>query len=94
MVQRRFRVKPRAARFSALEWPGWARSACDETAAIEALVVYGPRYAAAITDAAIPFDPPTQAADVRVAERVRGGSGTDFGAPSIAPEYDSRSMRA
>ena len=32
----------------ALDWPGWARSAKDESGAIEALIEYGPRYKAAV----------------------------------------------
>ena len=76
----------------ALDWPGWSRSGRDEAAAMEALVAYGPRYADAIADVAIPFDPPTEVANVQIAERLKGGSGTDFGAPSVAPAYDSGTM--
>ena len=42
----------------ALDWPGLCRSGRDEEMALEALVAYGPRYAAAIGSSAHEFAPP------------------------------------
>ncbi|WP_155372744.1 hypothetical protein [Catellatospora vulcania] len=61
----------------ALEWPGWCRSGRDAERALAALTSYAQRYAVVAEQAKIPFEP----GDVRVVERVRGGSTTDFGAP-------------
>ena len=76
----------------ALDWPGWSRSGRDGTAAIEALVEYGPRYATAIALAAVPFEPPRAVTDLRVVEHLAGGSGTDFGVPSVTPDHDRTSL--
>lgn len=74
----------------ALEWPGWSRSARDERRALEGLVAYGARYAAAVAGAGISigFEPPADPSALTVAERLPGGSGTDFGAPSAIPAFD------
>src|SRR5260370_8581235 len=40
---------------SALDWPGWTRSARDEQGALEALAAYAPRYAAFPKGAHIEF---------------------------------------
>jgi hypothetical protein len=37
----------------ALEWPGWCRGGKTEAAAIEALLAYAPRYAAALQTAGL-----------------------------------------
>ena len=65
---------------SALDWPGWSRSGRTEEAAVEALLGYAPRYApvAAAASLALP-----RAFEAEVDERSTGGSGTDFGVPSI-----------
>ena len=42
----------------ALEWPGWCRSGREETAALQSLFDYGPRYARAIQTARQDFAPP------------------------------------
>ena len=83
----------------AIEWPGWCRSAKTEAGALEALVAYGPRYAAVLS--ASPgegggpdFQPPTEPSALRVIERLKGGGGTDFGVPSEAPSGDEADLDA
>lgn len=72
----------------AVEWPGWARGARDEAAAIEALVAYRDRYAAAVGDAGGSLPAVPDVAGVGIVERVGGGSGTDFGVPGNVPQLD------
>jgi hypothetical protein len=74
---------------SAVDWPGWARIGKTEDEAIETLLAYGKRYASAIATARQGFKPPSS---VRVVEKVKGGSGTDFGALSVAPRVDGREL--
>ena len=71
----------------ALEWPGWCRAARDDDAALEALAVYAPRYAAALGRAGI--KPPPGRPAFRVVERLKGDATTDFGAPGTPPRFDS-----
>lgn len=66
---------------SALDWPGWSRSAKTPEEALEALVHYGPRYAAVARRAKITFSPPRGVAGLDVVERLTGGGGTEFGVP-------------
>jgi hypothetical protein len=63
----------------AVDWPGWARSGRDRDAALEALVEYGPRYKSSMKRAVAGLSPPADRSGLEVAERVKGGSGTDFG---------------
>ena len=76
---------------SALEWPGWTRSARDEQRALETLAAYAPRYAsvpkAAHVDFAIGAKP-----SFKVVERVKGNATTDFGAPGIQASSDTKSL--
>ncbi|HZP25460.1 MAG TPA: hypothetical protein VFB90_00245 [Dehalococcoidia bacterium] len=76
----------------ALDWPGWCRSGRAEASALEALVAYGPRYAAAIGPWARGFIAPDDAAVLNVVERLAGNATTDFGAPAIAPAADERPL--
>jgi hypothetical protein len=64
---------------SALEWPGWSRSGKTEEAAVESLLAYAIRYTPVAGKAGCEVP---DAFDAEVAERTRGGSGTDFGVPS------------
>ena len=73
----------------AIEWPGWCRSGRDEASAIDALLGYAPRYAAALRGSRLGFHAPS---DVRIVERLRGDATTDFGAPSAAPSADAEPM--
>jgi hypothetical protein len=76
----------------ALDWPAWCRAGRDEDAALEALFDYGPRYARALEGSSVRFTAPARASTLRVVERLKGDATTDFGAPSIAPEADARSI--
>jgi len=73
----------------AVEWPGWCRSGKDEDAALEALVAYGPRYAKVLKGTRLGFESPT---DVKVIEKLEGDASTDFGAPGMAPQADSKKV--
>lgn len=73
---------------SALDWPGWSRSAKTEEAAIESLLAYAPRYAPVARLAGL--DVPSSF-EAEVAERASAGSGTDFGVPTcLTHEADRR----
>jgi hypothetical protein len=76
---------------SALDWPGWSRSAKTDEAAIEALLAYAPRYAPVARAAGLELG---TAYDVEVVERLEGGSGTEFGIPSQPAKADSRPVGA
>ncbi|HEX5147492.1 MAG TPA: hypothetical protein VFW02_00325 [Candidatus Limnocylindrales bacterium] len=80
----------------ALAWPGWCRSARDEAGALAALVDYWPRYAAVLTGSGLSeaFEAPTDSTALSVVERLRGGAGTDFGAPGAAPAADEAALDA
>jgi hypothetical protein len=58
----------------AVDWPGWGRFGKDEESALDALLAYEPRYAAAV-----PLH--VRGGAPHVVGRVRGGASTDFGAP-------------
>ncbi|HEY1387434.1 MAG TPA: DinB family protein [Ktedonobacterales bacterium] len=79
---------------SALEWPGWTRIGHDEAAALDALLAYGPRYQRAIRSARLDFQAPANVDAFGVAERLPGGSATDFGAPNVAPAADAAPVDA
>jgi hypothetical protein len=72
----------------AVEWPGWCRSGPDEAAALQALLDYGPRYAAVVRSARLGFQAPTRVDELRVVERIQGNATTDFGAPGVVPSAD------
>lgn len=75
----------------ALEWPGWARSGRTDADALGALHAYGPRYAR-VVGARAGFDPPKATSAFEVAERLRGGATTEFGAPGEIPAADERDL--
>jgi hypothetical protein len=72
----------------AIEWPGWCRSGPDEAAALQALLDYGPRYAAVVRSARLGFQAPARLDELRVVERLQGNATTDFGAPGVIPSAD------
>src|SRR5918996_178106 len=76
----------------ALDWPGWCRSSRDEEDALDALLAYGSRYAGVLKGSGVRFTPPAKASTLVVVERLKGDATTDFGAPSIAPRADARSI--
>jgi hypothetical protein len=73
----------------AIDWPGWSRSGRDEAGAIANLLDHGPRYGRAIAPAGL-APPPADAAALTIVERLPGGSGTDFGAPTARLSADER----
>lgn len=77
---------------SAAGWPGWCRSGKDERAALEALAVYAPRYAAVAKLARVPF--PTGVPAFTVVERLAGNATTDYGAPAIPAKDESKPLHA
>jgi len=72
---------------TALDWPGWSRSAKTDELALEALLAYAPRYARIAKAARVPFH---LSFDADVVERSDGGSGTEFGVPSRTHAADTR----
>lgn len=73
----------------ALDWPGWARSGRDESAALQALFDYGPRYERVLASTGLGFRAPAEVSDFFVADRVEGNATTDFGAPAVELSSDS-----
>lgn len=73
----------------AIDWPGWSRSGRDEESALQALAESAPRYARLLKAANIAFQPPKDASEFAVVERVEGNTTTDFGAPNVALSSDS-----
>jgi hypothetical protein len=73
---------------TAIDWPGWSRSARDEKLALQTLVNHGPRYAQVLQRKEIEFHIPTDAAQLIVVERHEGNATTDFGAPAIVLDAD------
>jgi hypothetical protein len=73
----------------ALDWPGWARVARDEDAALQALYDYGPRYARVLQHARLGFQRPADVGALNVVERLKGNATTDFGAPALELTTDS-----
>ena len=78
----------------AAEWPGLCRSAKDESGALDSLVAYGGRYKASLGRAASGFEPPPDAASLRVVDRLDGGASTDFGVPGEISPADTGPMDA
>jgi hypothetical protein len=74
---------------SALDWPGWSRSATSRDGALLALDAYRARYGGVL--AASQLDGPT--GTLRVREVLAGDATTDFGAPSIIADADRRALR-
>ena len=71
---------------TAVDWPGWSRSAKTEELALAAIADYAARYAIVAKEAGVPFAP----RDYEVVERTGGGGGTEFGVPSSITDLDRR----
>lgn len=80
---------PRKTFATALDWPGWSRSAKTDELALEALLAYARRFAPIAEAAGIAFSP---SFDADVIERSDGGSGTEFGVPSRIHAADTRAV--
>jgi hypothetical protein len=65
----------------AIAWPGWCRSGRDETAALQTLLDYAPRYAQVVQSTPLAFAIPVDTAVFHVVERLAGSATTDFGVP-------------
>jgi hypothetical protein len=76
----------------ARDWPGWSRSGKTDAQAIEALLAYAPRYASVLRAARVSPLPPGSDAAAEVVERRTGGSGTDFGVPSVPTKGDAQPL--
>jgi hypothetical protein len=85
-------VGPKRTFASAIDWPGWCRGAKERDAALEALAAYGPRYAKVARRARLSFPSSVDVEDLEVVERLRGGSGTDFGVPGTSGPSDDASL--
>ena len=70
------------------DWPGWARKAKTEEAALEALAAYAERYRPVTEAAGVRF-PKSAGANLEVIERVKGDATTDFGVPHVPAAADS-----
>ncbi|HYY10724.1 MAG TPA: hypothetical protein VE781_07270 [Kineosporiaceae bacterium] len=75
----------------ALDWPGWARAAKGEEAAIESLEAYLPRYAAVLARAGL--EPPSVDAGFEVVDRLPATATTDFGALDKDTALDLEPLR-
>jgi hypothetical protein len=75
---------------SARDWPGWSRAGHDEASALQALVDYAPRYAAAVRSSRLGFQASGDASLFKVLERLDGDTTTDFGAPGRIPAGDAQ----
>jgi hypothetical protein len=77
---------------AAFEWPGWCRSGRTDDEALDALVAYADRYAEVAKRARVRFRRPRATSELKVAERLTGSHGTDFGVPGKSPAADKRSL--
>ncbi|HEY2917263.1 MAG TPA: hypothetical protein VGI98_08655 [Candidatus Limnocylindrales bacterium] len=71
---------------SAVDWPGWSRSAKSRDLAIEALLAYQERYARVAQVAGMLL--PRGTLEVHVDEEADGGAATEFGVPGAIAEAD------
>lgn len=78
----------------AVDWPGWSRGGKDESAALQALLAYGPRYAAVLQPAGMRLALPSNLDGLEVVERTQGNGSTDFGLPAVALEADHLPLAA
>jgi hypothetical protein len=74
---------------SAIDWPGWSRSGRSPDDALERLASYAARYAPIAADADVRFPASASVDDLEITQRVRGGSGTEFGVPSVPASVES-----
>lgn len=76
---------------SAVDWPGWTRSARSEDEAISTLIAYADRYGEVVRlagrEAKLPHE-----ADFIITDRQPGSSTTDFGAPDVVHALDYEPM--
>jgi hypothetical protein len=75
----------------ALEWPGWARAARDEAAAVETLAGYAGRYAVVAAAAGLAL-PAVTAESFEVVAHWKGSGNTDFGVPHAIADEDRAAL--
>lgn len=86
---------PKKAFATAVDWPGWSRSAKTEELALAALQAAAARYAAIARQAGCALPPNANDPDAfEVVERTGGGGGTDFGVPSAITATDRIAVTA
>lgn len=75
---------------SAIDWPGWSRSAKNEEEALHVLAGYAERYQK-VADRADMRGVTATARDLNIVEHLEGSGATDFGVPERAAgcEYES-----
>lgn len=74
----------------AMDWPGWCRSGKNESYAINELLSYAHRFARTAEIAGFEFIIPESPAQWMIIEEIPGNSTTDFGAPAMQFESDTR----
>jgi hypothetical protein len=84
-------TSPRRVFMWALDWPGWCRSGRDLDSAREALLAAADRYAPVAAGAGLELP---AVARLEVVTQVEGGSGTDFGVPSVIIDDDRRPVNS
>jgi hypothetical protein len=77
-----------------VDWPGWCRSGRDEKSALKALLSYKLRYGIVLLKTNIGFVPPSGDVRINIVERLKGGAGTDYGAPEKIPTFDYQPVNA
>ena len=82
---------PKRTFVTAIDWPGWSRSAKTLPEALETFVAYALRYAPIAKAAGYALPPDIEA---EVFETSSGGGGTEFGVPSLVTEADRRTTSA
>jgi hypothetical protein len=78
----------------AVDWPGWCRSGRNESAALQALFDCAPRYARVLRGTGLGFISPADPSSLKLVERLKGNTTTDFGAPDASPKVDSQRVTA
>ena len=84
---------PKKSFATAVDWPGWSRSAKAEALAIETLASYAERYAHVARLAGEKLDDPDRL-ELDVVERTEGGGSTEFGVPGNVTKHDRRPLSA
>jgi hypothetical protein len=84
---------PKKSFATAVDWPGWSRSAKAEALAIETLASYAERYARVATLAGESLADPDRL-ELDVVERTEGGGNTEFGVPGNVTNHDRRPLSA
>jgi len=79
---------------TAVDWPGWSRSGRDETAALQALFDFAPRYAAVLESQGMAFALPVRITDLVVLDRLPGSASSDFGIPALVLPGDELPLDA